>query len=73
MGRVSELMRDLLCYDGMDVANVDELVEALAEEIDKVNKRVTTLSRECGIADMGDSATSYQTTAQRCREDNERI
>jgi len=70
MGRVSELMRDLLCYDGMDVANVDELVEALAEEIDKVNKRVTTLSRECGIADCGDKP---MTTAERCREDNERI
>ena len=53
MTRVRELIRDLLVYDGMDVANVDELVDALAEELDKVNKRMTTLSREWDKAKMG--------------------
>ena len=46
---IRDLIRDLLCYDGMDVSNVDEIADALAEEIDKTNKEVVRIINYLGI------------------------
>jgi hypothetical protein len=59
-----------LHYNSDGDIDVEALVEVLVEELEHIDKRITTLSRECGIADTG---VYPQTTPERCREDNERI
>lgn len=71
MSNLFEKIDSAFHYNSDGDVDVEALVEVLVEELEYLDKRVTKLSRECGIADCGGSKP--QTTAERCREDNERI
>ncbi len=75
MSNLLEKIDASIHYNSDGDVDVEAIVDVIVEELEYLDKRVTKLSRECGIADCGGCYEDDKpmTTAERCKEDNERI